>query len=207
MAGVKKTALRATYHHGDLKHGLIEAALGLIAESGAESFTLREAARRLGVNHRAVYRHFEDKKSLLAAVAEQGFATLVENGARELAKIPEARVEERLLGVARAYVKFAIAHPGHFRVMFGPRLNEDGRFPALEAQVTNAFRMLEAEVTRGVALELFSDQNVRDITLTLWSSMHGFASLVLMRRIRVKKDRLAEFTEKIIGPTLRGLRA
>jgi len=196
---------RATYHHGDLKNGLIKVALELIAESGAESFTLREAARRLGVNHRAVYRHFEDKRSLLAAVAEQGFAQLTEQGGKERARWPEDQVIERLLGMGVAYVRFAIAHPGHFRVMFGPRLNEDGRFPALEEEVTRAFRSLEAEVTRGIELRVFKGVSVRDGALTLWSAMHGFASLVLMRRIRVRKDRLAEFTERIIGPTLRGL--
>lgn len=196
---------RATYHHGDLKNGLIKVALELIAETGAESFTLREAARRLGVNHRAVYRHFEDKRSLLAAVAEQGFAQLTEQGGKERARWPEDQVIERLLGMGVAYVRFAIAHPGHFRVMFGPRLNEDGRFPALEEEVTRAFRSLEVEVARGLELRVFEKVSVRDGALTLWSAMHGFASLVLMRRIRVRKDRLAEFTERIIGPTLRGL--
>src|SRR5262249_49550866 len=112
---------RATYHHGDLKNGLIKVALELIAESGAESFTLREAARRLGVNHRAVYRLFEDKRSLLAAVAEQGFARLTEQGGKERARWPEDQVIDRLLGMGVAYVRFAIAHPGHFLVMFGPR--------------------------------------------------------------------------------------
>jgi AcrR family transcriptional regulator len=205
MAAKKTTTRRATYHHGDLKNALIEAALTLIGESGAESFTLREAARRLGVNHRAVYRHFADKATLLAALAEQGFAALTESGQKELARWPEDQVEERLLGMARVYVKFAIARPGHFRVMFGRRLNEDGRFPALEAEVTRAFRLLEAEVQRALALRVFKEQDVRDATLTLWSSMHGFASLVMMRRIAVKRERLSEFTARIFGPVLRGL--
>ena len=35
---------RDTYHHGDLKRALTEAALGLASEKGAEGFTLRPSA-------------------------------------------------------------------------------------------------------------------------------------------------------------------
>jgi AcrR family transcriptional regulator len=202
----KKQPQRATYHHGDLKNGLLEAALEIIAESGSETFTLREAARRLGVNHRAVYRHFADKTTLLAAVAEQGFAALTETGQKEMARYPESDVEARLLALARGYLKFSIDHPGHFRVMFGPRLNEDGRFPSLEATVSLAFRMLRAEITRGVELRTFPEQNTVDATVSMWSAMHGFATLVLTRRIPVKKTRLGEYSDRIIRPVLAGLR-
>ena len=64
------------YHHGDLRRALIDASIGLIAESGPDGFTLREVARRARVSHTAPYRHFREKSDLLAAVAEQGFLEL-----------------------------------------------------------------------------------------------------------------------------------
>jgi len=67
---------RETYHHGDLRNSLVDAARTLIAASGPEGFTLREVERQVGVNHRAAYRHFEDKRALLAAVAQQGYEAL-----------------------------------------------------------------------------------------------------------------------------------
>src|SRR5215207_6672963 len=79
---------RATYHHGDLRRALIDGAVAIIADRGAEAFTLREAARRLGVNDRAAYRHFADKASLLAAVAEHGFRDLIEAARGEVAALP-----------------------------------------------------------------------------------------------------------------------
>ena len=69
---------RESYHHGDLKRALTSAALSLVAEKGPKGFTLTEAARRAGVSAAAPYRHFADKASLLAAVAEQGFLELHE---------------------------------------------------------------------------------------------------------------------------------
>src|SRR6476646_9579187 len=69
---------RPTYHHGDLRNSLIRAALGLVAERGVEGFSLREAARTVGVSASACYRHFADREELLAAVAHEGLDTLSE---------------------------------------------------------------------------------------------------------------------------------
>src|ERR1700754_2465649 len=69
---------RDTYHHGDLKRALTDAALGLVTEKGPRGFTLREVARRAGVSAAAPYRHFADRSQLLAAVATQGFVQLHE---------------------------------------------------------------------------------------------------------------------------------
>src|SRR4051794_36605362 len=66
---------RETYHHGDLSNSLVAAALEVIGKD--EQLTLREVSRRVGVNHRAVYRHFADLTSLQAAVAEQGYRQLL----------------------------------------------------------------------------------------------------------------------------------
>ncbi len=58
----RRTKKRVTYHHGDLRRAMIDAALAVIESEGGnpEQITLREVSRRVGVNHRAVYRHFED---------------------------------------------------------------------------------------------------------------------------------------------------
>ena len=69
---------RPTYHHGDLRNSLIQAALALVAERGVEGFSLREAARTVGVSPSACYRHFADREELLAAVAHEGLDTLAE---------------------------------------------------------------------------------------------------------------------------------
>src|SRR5690349_16233121 len=87
---------RATFHHGDLRRALIEAALGLVDEG--DNFTLREAARRVGVNHRAVYHHFADKRALLVAVAIDGWVGLLEHIMSEVVELPTgASLRERLL--------------------------------------------------------------------------------------------------------------
>ena len=64
---------RRSYHHGNLREALINAALELIASKGPAGFTFAEAARQAGVSAAAPYRHFRDRDALMADVAKRGF--------------------------------------------------------------------------------------------------------------------------------------
>src|SRR6201989_619979 len=108
---------RDTYHHGDLKRALTEAALELVSEKGPKGFTLREVARRAGVSAAAPYRHFADKADLLAAVATQGFVQLHETLNAVAAETTD--LHARMVNMARAYVYWAVSHPDYYQAMFG----------------------------------------------------------------------------------------
>jgi AcrR family transcriptional regulator len=121
-----------SYHHGDLPAALAAVAKELIAERGLEGFTLREVARRVGVTHVAAYRHYSDRRALLAAVAVHGFLRLRRRLEAARKKTPE-RLVPRLRALLAAYVQFCWAEPELMEVMFGPRLSTRGEFPELEA--------------------------------------------------------------------------
>ena len=59
---------RRSYHHGNLKEALIEAARRFIAERGIGGFTLVDAARLVGVTPAALYRHFRGREALLGQI-------------------------------------------------------------------------------------------------------------------------------------------
>lgn len=122
---VKRSTVRRreSYHHGDLKRALTSAALSLVAEKGPKGFTLTEAARRAGVSAAAPYRHFADKAELLASVAEQGFRELHAELAAAADRVSDPK--ERVTELGRAYVRWAIAHPDHYQVMFGASLKAE----------------------------------------------------------------------------------
>ena len=117
------TEQRDTYHHGDLKRALTEAALGLVKEKGPKGFTLREVARRAGVSAAAPYRHFSDKAQLLAAVATQGFIQLHE--ALSAATTETADLTRQVLDMGRAYARWAVTHPDYYQVMFGAETGQE----------------------------------------------------------------------------------
>src|SRR5262245_10989842 len=105
------------YHHGDLRRALLQTAVRTIQRHGVDGLTLRGVGGALGVSRTALYRHFTDKAALLAAVAAEGFRMLRE----QLAHAWEdgGRGLRGFEGMGAAYVRFAVAHPSHYRVMFG----------------------------------------------------------------------------------------
>src|SRR4029453_4484400 len=105
------------YHHGDLSRALVEEALRPIQKEGVGALTLRTVGRRLGVSRTALYRHFADKSALLAAVATEGFHTL--RLRTQEAWDRHGVGTEGFNAMGAAYVRFAVEHPAHYRVMFG----------------------------------------------------------------------------------------
>lgn len=166
---------RDSYHHGDLKRALTSAALSLVAEKGPKGFTLTEAARRAGVSAAAPYRHFADKAALLAAVAEQGFRDLhAELAAASSAKEPKDRVAD----LGRAYVRWAVAHPDHYRVMFGAELSKADH-PDLAVAGEQAFGDLLDAIAACQEAAVVGGQDPRELAAPLWSLVHGVASLAI----------------------------
>ncbi|MGW6286499.1 TetR/AcrR family transcriptional regulator [Streptomyces sp. NPDC055107] len=155
-----------TYHHGDLRRVILDAALDVIATNGPGSLSLRDLARRVGVSHAAPAHHFKDRTGLLTAVAAEGYALFAD----ALTGAPDLR--ER--GVA--YVRFAATHPAHFQVMFQPDLHrtDDPDLLAARARATEAVRAGVADLPpagRG--------EDDRLAGLAAWSLAHGFATLLL----------------------------
>jgi AcrR family transcriptional regulator len=112
--------LRGSYHHGDLRNALEQAALELVAERGVEGFTLAEASRRAGVSAAAPFRHFENKDALLAALALRGYEVQRERFTAAIATSPDP--VEQLALFAAAYVQFSLEERGLFDVTFGAGL-------------------------------------------------------------------------------------
>ena len=73
---VVDVAKPGTYHHGDLRNALIDAATALAREGGPDAVVLREAARRVGVSSAAAYHHFANRDQLNQAVKQRALAVL-----------------------------------------------------------------------------------------------------------------------------------
>src|SRR5262245_33257043 len=104
------------YHHGDLPRAVVKAALEILRETQSLEFSARELARRAGVSHNAPYKHFADKRELLAAVSAAGFEVLTKRMAREIAGVSDARAQ--LFALLRAYIAHGVENPALYRLMF-----------------------------------------------------------------------------------------
>ncbi|MEL7504454.1 MAG: TetR/AcrR family transcriptional regulator [Cyanobacteria bacterium J06554_6] len=179
-----KVRSRATYHHGDLRQALIDAALAIIVEDrDAANVALREVARRVGVSQAAPYRHFADKDALLAAVAEEGFQRLLK--ALDIDTGSEPNPLARLQSSGVAYVKFAIAHPAHYRVMFSTFRIEQGNDSSLNAAAGEAFAVMVDAISAGQAMGAIQPAPPRQLAWITWSLVHGLALLLIDRQLPI----------------------
>lgn len=166
-------ATRETYHHGDLPDALLAAGLRLVREAGAHAFSLRQAAREVGVDVAAIYRHYRDKDALLRAVARVGFIELA--AAMRASQATATGADPRLRAVGRAYVQFAVAEPELFRLMFGP-LGAGGATPLFDEDPSVAFAPLE-EGLAALAAEGRCARPPADAATAAWAAVHGLATL------------------------------
>jgi AcrR family transcriptional regulator len=162
-----------TYHHGDLKRALLEAALEMLDEEGAESIGLRELARRVGVSAAAPYRHFRGRQALLEAVATEGFRRFSAMMAAKEQDLPEV---EQLPAMAEAYVRFALVQPALFRLMFSRQVDKTGN-KALHAAAVEAYASLAKAAAREVP------DAPSEGAVIAWSFVHGLAMLLLDEQI------------------------
>ena len=155
----------------------MDAALVCLQTQGADKLSLRALARQVGVSQAAPYRHFEDKISLLSALASEGFRSLAEEMADVMGDIEQDPVGAFQRG-GQAYVSFAEQNPELYRLMYSMKVEE---FDDEEMQACHqlAFRLLERTVDAGLASGAFRPHNKHAIVLAAWSLVHGYAQLVI----------------------------
>jgi AcrR family transcriptional regulator len=169
----------STYHHGDLRAALLASASEILEEQGLAVLSLREVARRAGVSHNAPYRHFPDRDSLLAELAALGFRQLGEAmGAKHGREMGEA------------YVRFALQHPGRFRLMFGGQVGLK-QHAALAAAARKTY---DALVSAFRAQPGVIDPETA--AAAAWSFVHGLAQLLLDGHFEKRSE---GFVAEVIG--------
>jgi AcrR family transcriptional regulator len=163
------------YHHGDLRRVLLETAVRVLEHEGLSALSLQALSKRAGVSSGAPYHHFESREQLLMAIAGQGFELLAQE-MRRCASLAGADAASELRGLGEGYMRFALAHRGHFRVMFRPELHE--HLPdSCELPSEDAFGMLHACVLRCQAEKLARAGDPMPLVLVAWAGVHGASTL------------------------------
>jgi AcrR family transcriptional regulator len=184
VPSVKKA--RGRYHHGALREAAIAAAASEIDDHGHQGFTLDKVTRRLGVTPAALYRHFANRDALLEAVIWDAFERFGKEMDAAVTSVDEPRA--MLVATLRAYVEFALANPGWFRLQFS-------RVAAKltgEAQNRNAReRLVYPARLRGALRELVGvPADLDRAFLMAWAFAHGVAGLLVEHVLsRLKSDR------------------
>ena len=202
--------MKQAYHHKDLRNALVDEALAILAAEGAGEITLRELARRLGVTHTAPYAHFADKKSLLEAIADEGFARLSDGLSRAGSAEPDPG--ERFVAQGLAYIQFARENPNLYRLMFADAELSNSPDAQWCDEADRAFDQLIGSLN---AIGLPEGTDVRHVAFATWAMVHGVAMLEIDRRFEGKSAHMAlvaapngdEIVRLLSNVLLLGLRA
>lgn len=178
---------KSDYQHGDLKNALIDEAVKAMTKTKDASFTLRDLAKKIGVSHTAVYRHFPNRLAVLAAVAEDGFTRLAKTLHEANAKGRSAH--DYLVMQARHYLKFAIDYPTHYRAMFTISPNERMEFTSMCQAGADAFLALQDACQQLITENKLKNTDLEKLTLAFWSLTHGISMLVIDEQLKTEASK------------------
>ena len=167
---------RRNYHHGNLRHALVDATAALIQELGPHSFTMAEAARRAGVSPAAPYRHFKGREDLIEEVARLGFLEFADR-LETAFDDGRPRVLTAFLRMGQAYLDFAAERPGYYMAMFESGISIVGN-PDLSKASEKAQRVL-LQAAEALASRLPADRRppARMVANHIWAMSHGVVEL------------------------------
>ena len=167
------------YHHGDLRRVLIEAALRLVEEGGADGLSVREAARRAGVSPGAPFRHFPSRDALMTAVAEEAqrrFRTEIEAA---LAQVPASDPLARFRALGLAFLRWAMRNPTHFEIISSTRYFEHDKATQLSRDNAELIGMTERMLADAAAQGQLRAVDPKQVQVAGRALVYGFARMSL----------------------------
>lgn len=161
-----------------LRAEIVDATRELLAKArNADDVSIRSVAQAVGVTSPSIYLHFADKDELIAAVVTDVFEDL--DAAMLAAAEGISDPLDRLLAFGLAYVRFAVAHPEHYRIA---TMDPCMTITDVDAMLADGcFMHFSDAVTATIEAGIFPKGDALRYTIQLWSAAHGVASLMIAK--------------------------
>ena len=175
------------YHHKNLKNELLKKAIEMISEHGINSLSLRSLAKKCGVSHNAIYRHFDHKETLISCCQEYVTQELTDYLLDIVSKLDFSQLSS-MNTLGSAYIEFYEKHPAYFSALYRNSaykiiicMDETGKnYPPFEV-----FRKLFATLT----LHHQIPQAEANIQLTrYWATLHGIVAFIVSNNVEMRAD-------------------
>lgn len=163
---------------------LVAAAAALLDTGGEEAVTLRAVGHAAGVSHNAPYKHFKNRKALLAAVASADFEMLAD--AFHAIRISAAGPTAKLTAAFGVLIDYSRTHAARYHLVFGtPDLSVDDDALSHASIATLAeFVAIVEQCQKADALPQTSPKMLANLLL---AAMHGLLVLEANNRLRPEK--------------------
>jgi AcrR family transcriptional regulator len=172
-------AERKQQEKSEMKGLILKTAMNLFLDKGFENITIRNIAEKIEYSPATIYLYFKNKDEILYTLRREGFEKLYEHQKTSL-KLNDPL--KRLHKHGEAYIQFALENPEYYDLMFMMRepvkiqeINDcDIGLPSYDLLKTNVKECQEAG--------LFPGANIDIAAFSLWSCVHGIASLIIRGR-------------------------
>lgn len=172
---------KKSYHHGELRGALIQAALNMLEQEGPDGLSLRALARAVGVSSMAPYHHFADRTDLLAAVVTEGFERL--QSRKQDVQAGQPNVRTALAAGGANYVRFILDNPNLYRLMRSPEFSDRQRYAALHQAASAPAKTLLDLMARLLEEHALANPSPQEGAQLLWALSHGVGTLALEGQI------------------------
>jgi len=174
---------RRQKHKDEFKAEILEAALSLFAEEGYASFSMRKLAARIEHSPTTIYHYFRDKDDLLFHICENHYANLLEGmlKIRERGAPPEVTLREALL----YYVRYSLAHPERYKVVFFSNPQLYGRpeeFKDRDTMSLRLWRNICDVINECMQSGVFRPMDCETLSIVFWSALHGLVSSIIFTK-------------------------
>lgn len=174
-----------SYHHGDVRHAALNAALKRLRRDGDASVTVRAIASDIGITHGALYRHFKNRDEVMDALGEVAYDRLAE-------RLTSASDLRSFVG---AYLDFAIEEQHLYWVAMtrhNSAINDGGA-------LHKAVRRVVAETFRVFGDPSAGETANRTKVMRNWMLLHGAVGLELAGTLQQRsREELADFLCELI---------
>ena len=171
------------YHHGDLKSKLFEMVLDCVKTESLNEFSLRKAARVIGVSPAAPYNHFSDKNDLIEYSILKCRSAFIKYLKDSSLGTINNKNNSPLIG--KLYLIYALKNPEIFIFMFSDNIGTDEKF-----KFYSKLKVLFEQSIRDNIGEKNLRQKVslRSAVYSAWTMVHGTACFIANGNIIENKN-------------------
>lgn len=179
--------MKDSYHHGNLKHDLIETSIRIISEKGFDALSLRTISTLCGVSHNAIYRHFKNKEQLIAACQTYVTERMMEYLSEAIVGI-DISSGEALYRFCTAYLSFYQQYPTYYSALYR---NTDVKLVFSVQETAENYPPLELFhqlcFAYGARIGWAQEETLTRMTQS-WSLIHGLTALVISSNVEWNQD-------------------
>ncbi|WP_461109746.1 TetR/AcrR family transcriptional regulator [Spirosoma koreense] len=164
----------------EMRKLILDGAQKLFLTNGFDKVSIRNIADEIEYSPATIYLYYKDKNELLFALHQRGFVKMVEEF-QPLLLLTDPF--EKLVGMGRTYIQFAIDNPELFDLMFIMTAPMDTLDKKDWIEGDQAFGLLTRVVEECMEAGIFQKHDVRSTAMMIWSGIHGYTALFLRKRL------------------------